>query len=145
MRWRVTVADNDLSIHTAGADRTLAGKDIAGNYHEAALNETLNAVGTPVYTSPTNPLPTTMDVGTLLQRIEMLELQLGRQIQGAGAQAPDMLGRTRVSMDAFNTAIVFPEVTKVRNLGTFSIDAGAAMQAQINLPALMLRDRIVIT
>lgn len=96
------MADN-FDISTASGNKTLATKDQAGVHHEAALNETLNASGTPQYTSPTNPLPATVDTGTLMQRVEMLELLLNRMLSGAGQQMHDGYGRTRVAIETTPT------------------------------------------
>lgn len=133
------MADNDLTIHTAGADRALAGKDVSGVYHEDALNETMTAAGVPAYTSPTNPMPVTVDVGTLMQRIEMLELQLGRTNSGAGQMPPDQYGRTRVNMEVGPSAGV-----PISNVTATVLNVNFASTAA-NLAALELRNQIKVS
>lgn len=132
----------DNVAYTPGSGATIAAKDVSGVEHQRVLNETLNAAGTPTDVSAANPMPVTLDVGTLLQRIEMLELIIGRLLSGAGAQQPDPAGRTRVTVE--NWAATLTSIGKLNGVGIGALDAGPAYNNMMNLPALMLRDRIAV-
>jgi hypothetical protein len=137
------MADNFQAQDAASVTKNVAMKDASGILHQRVLNESLSATGNPTDVSATNPMPVTIDVGTLLQRIEMLELLLGRLLSGAGAQIPGDGGRTRVSVDAHPASVA--GVTKLYTFGSGSVDLYTTQTSLMNLPALMLRDRISIS
>ncbi len=102
--------------------------------------------------SASAPLPTTIDSGTLMQRIELLEMVLGRLLSGAGGQPHDGSGRTRVVLEAtsgtslsLNTVTTVTAVTTLSKMGLWALGPDHAMLSQVNLPALMLRDRITVS
>src|SRR5947209_486230 len=63
--------------------------------------------------SASNPLPATIDSGTLMQRIELLEMVLGRLLSGAGGQPHDGQGRTRILIDSIGSGLTLANVTTV--------------------------------
>lgn len=133
------MSDNTTLNPGTGGD-VVASKDVSGVKHSRALNETLNAAGTPVDVSPSNPMPATVDTGTLMQRIEVLEMFINQLLHGAGGQTADPAGRTRVSIDAGT----LPLVTQVGTVTSISNPVTLAGQVP-NLAALMLRNRIVVS
>lgn len=134
------MADN--LAYTPGSGATVASDEIGGVHYQRIKNA-YGADGVATDVSATNPMPVTIDVGTLLQRIEILELLLNRLLSGAGGQMPDSAGRTRVTVD--NWAATLTAVGRLNGAGAAGTDVGPAYINMYNLPALMLRNRIVVS
>jgi len=100
-------------------------------------------------TSPSTPLPVTIDAGTLLSRLEELLLVTRQLLSGAGAQIPDLTGRTRVALETLSASATLATVTTVTTVGTLSRLGGVNTPAEqmflSNPAALALRDRIQVS
>lgn len=130
---------DDVVLNPGTGGDVVAADEISGKkYQRVKLQYGPNGTATPV--STTAPLPVTVDAGTLMQRIEMLEMILSQLLHGAGGQSPTTSGQTRVSVEAGT-------MSSVTNVGSVtSITNPVALSGQMNnLPALMLRDRITTT
>lgn len=92
------------------------------------------------FTPVTNPQPVTVDAGTLMQRIEMLEILIAQLLHGAAGQPPDSSGHTRVAFDN-NTLATVSSVGAVTTITNPVVIAGQLP----NLAALELRNQIKVT
>lgn len=142
------MADNTrVPVATVGDD--IATDDVAGVKHQRVKVE-FGADGSATDVSPVNPLPVTVDSGTLMNRIELLELTLRQLLAGAAGQVPDYLGRARVTVDNMASGLSLSTIATVTNVATVAKLTGLgiypAEQVLLNNPAaLALRDRIQVT
>lgn len=132
---------------TPGSGANIATDDVGGvQYQRTKVN--FGSDGTATDVSASNPLPITVDSGTLLNRFEQLEIVLRQLLAGAAGQIHDGNGRTRVSLEAIANSLTLATittvstVTKLSQLGSNSIPAE---QYLTNPAAWGLRDRITVS
>ena len=122
----------DFVGYTPGTGANVAVDDIGGILHQR-VKLGIGDDGTAVDVSATNPLPTTITAGELLEALEAMRMAIHSLTRSVGQAMPDTAGRLRANVEAFSATIA--AITTLTTLTNQTQVGGNPAFEQI--PALM--------
>lgn len=116
---------------TAGSGTSIATEQMGDGSHVQRVKVTFGVTDTATDVSASNPLPTTMDAGTLLTRLENIAVALRQLLAVAASQLPDVNGRTRVTVEGIGPLVSLPTVAAVTTVSTVSTVSNVTAVASV--------------
>lgn len=135
------MADN-VNYNPTGS--TQIASDEVGGVHYQRIKPAFGEDGTATDVSLTNPMPTTITQGELVECLEALRMSLQSLNRTIGSSYPDTAGRLRVAIDSITGALTLATITTVGTVTTVTTCSTLTNQSQIGgisannqVPALM--------